>query len=128
MLLILWYAGIPILIFIAGLQKIDPSLYEAAAMDGASPWMRFFKITLPSIVPFMGISIVYIVVSMSLYVEPGGILDLTRIHMLVGSPDSGFWFGYGYAAAIAWLYFLVMVIIILIFTRLVAERKQKGVL
>jgi ABC-type sugar transport system permease subunit len=128
MLLILWYAGIPILIFIAGLQKIDPSLYEAAAMDGASPWMRFFKITLPSIVPFMGISIVYIVVSMSLYVEPGGILDLTRIHMLVGSPDSGFWFGYGYAAAIAWIYFLVMVIIILIFTRLVAERKQKGVL
>jgi ABC-type sugar transport system permease subunit len=48
--------------------------------------------------------------------------------MLVGSPDSGFWFGYGYAAAIAWIYFLVMVIIILIFTRLVAERKQKGVL
>jgi ABC-type sugar transport system permease subunit len=125
MLLILWYAGIPILIFLAGLQKIDPSLYEAASMDGASPWMRFWKITLPSIVPFMGISIVYIVVSMSLYVEPGGILDLTRTHMLVGAPDSAFWFGYGYAAAIAWIYFFIMVIIILIFTRLVTERKQK---
>jgi ABC-type sugar transport system permease subunit len=128
MLLILWYAGIPILIFLAGLQKIDPSLYEAASMDGASPWMRFWKITLPSIVPFMGISIVYIVVSMSLYVEPGGILDLTRTHMLVGAPDSAFWFGYGYAAAIAWIYFFIMVIIILIFTRLVTERKQKVML
>jgi ABC-type sugar transport system permease subunit len=125
MLLILWYAGIPILIFLAGLQKIDPSLYEAASMDGASPWMRFWKITLPSIVPFMGISIVYIVVSMSLYVEPGGILDLTRIHMLVGAPDSAFWFGYGYAAAIAWIYFILMVIIILIFTRLTTERKPR---
>jgi len=125
MLLILWYAGIPILIFLAGLQKIDPSLYEAAAMDGASPWMRFWKITLPSLMAFMGISIVYVVVSMSLFVESGGILDLVRTHLLVGAPDSAFWFGYGYAAAIAWIYFILMVMIILIFTTLTRERKRK---
>jgi ABC-type sugar transport system permease subunit len=123
MLLILWYAGIPILIFLAGLQKIDPSLYEAASMDGASPWMRFWKITLPSIMPFTGISIVYVVVSMSLFVQPGGLLDLTRTHMLVGAPDSAFWFGYGYAAAMAWIYFLLMVIIILVFTFLTKEKR-----
>ncbi len=127
MLLILWYAGIPILIFLAGLQKIDPSLYEAASMDGASPWMRFWKITLPSLMPFMGISIVYVVVSMSLFVEAGGILDLVRTHILVGAPDSAFWFGYGYAAAIAWVYFLLMVIIILIFTTVTRERRRKRV-
>jgi ABC-type sugar transport system permease subunit len=125
MLLILWYAGIPILIFLAGLQKIDPSLYEAASMDGASPWMRFWKITLPSLMGFMGISIVYVVVSMSLFVESGGILDLVRTHLLVGAPDSAFWFGYGYAAAIAWIYFILMVMIILIFTTLTRERKRK---
>lgn len=125
MLLILWYAGIPILIFLAGLQKIDPSLYEAASMDGASPWMRFWKITLPSLVPFMGISIVYVVVSMSLFVEPGGILDLTRTHMLVGAPDSAFWFGYGYAAAMAWVYFILMVILIAIFTAVTKEKRVK---
>ncbi|MFZ9781807.1 MAG: carbohydrate ABC transporter permease [Bacilli bacterium] len=125
MLLILWYAGIPILIFLAGLQKIDPSLYEAASMDGASPWMRFWKITLPSLIPFMGISIVYVVVSMSLFVEPGGILDLTRTHMLVGAPDSAFWFGYGYAAAMAWVYFILMVILIAIFTAITRERRMK---
>jgi ABC-type sugar transport system permease subunit len=125
MLLILWYAGIPILIFLAGLQKIDPSLYEAASMDGASPWMRFWKITLPSLMPFMGISIVYVVVSMSLFVEAGGILDLVRTHILVGAPDSAFWFGYGYAAAIAWVYFLLMVIIILIFTTITREPRRK---
>ncbi len=125
MLLILWYAGIPILIYLAGLQKIDPSLYEAASMDGASPWMRFWKITLPSLMPFTGISIVYVVVSMSLFVEPGGILDLTRTHMLVGAPDSAFWFGYGYAAAMAWVYFLCMVILILVFTSLTREKRGK---
>lgn len=125
MLLILWYAGIPILIFLAGLQKIDPSLYEAASMDGASPWMRFWKITLPSLMPFMGISIVYVVVSMSLFVEAGGILDLVRTHILVGAPDSAFWFGYGYAAAIAWVYFILMVIIILVFTTITRERRRK---
>jgi ABC-type sugar transport system permease subunit len=125
MLLILWYAGIPILIFLAGLQKIDPSLYEAASMDGASPWMRFWKITLPSIMPFTGISIVYVVVSMSLFVEPGGLLDLTRTHMLVGAPDSAFWFGYGYAAAIAWVYFLLMVLLIVVFTAITKEKRVR---
>ena len=43
MLLILWYAGIPILIFLAGLQKVDGSIYEAASIDGASPWDRFLE-------------------------------------------------------------------------------------
>jgi ABC-type sugar transport system permease subunit len=125
MLLILWYAGIPILIYLAGLQKIDPSLYEAASMDGASPWMRFWKITLPSLMPFTGISIVYVVVSMSLFVEPGGLLDLTRTHMLVGAPDSAFWFGYGYAAAMAWIYFILMVLLILIFTQITKEKRVR---
>ena len=122
MLIILWYAGIPILIYLAGLQKIDPSLYEAASMDGASPWMRFWKITLPSLMPFTGISIVYVVVSMSLFVEPDGLLELTRIHMLDGAPDSAFWFGYGYAAAMAWIYFILMVLLILLFTRITKEK------
>ncbi len=126
MLLILWYAGIPILIYLAGLQKIDPSLYEAASMDGASPWMRFWKITLPSLMPFTGISIIYVVVSMSLFVEPGGLLDLTRNHMLVGAPDSAFWFGYGYAAAMAWIYFILMVVLILFFMRLTREKRGKS--
>jgi ABC-type sugar transport system permease subunit len=125
MLLILWYAGIPILIYLAGLQKIDPSLYEAASMDGASPWMRFWKITLPSLLPFTGISIVYVVVSMSLFVEPAGLLDLTRTHMLVGAPDSAFWFGYGYAAAMAWIYFILMVLLILLFTRVIKEKRVR---
>ena len=125
MLLILWYAGIPILIFLAGLQKIDISIYEAAAIDGASPWDRFWKITLPSIQPLISVAIIYIVVSMSLFVESGGILDMAKLHMLVGAPDSNFWHGYGYAASIAWVYFFLMVIIMSIFVGILSIRRKE---
>jgi ABC-type sugar transport system permease subunit len=125
MLLVLWYAGIPILIFLAGLQKVDGSIYEAASIDGASPWDRFWKITLPSIKPLISVAIIYIVVSMSLFVEPEGILDLARTHMLVGAPDSAFWFGYGYAAAIAWVYFLLMVILMVVFIAITAPGRKE---
>ncbi len=125
MLLILWYAGIPILIFLAGLQKIDSSIYEAASIDGASPWDRFWKITLPSIQPLVAVVVIYIVVSMSLFVEAGGILDMARTHMLVGAPDSNFWHGYGYSAAIAWVYFFLMVIIMGIFVGILSIRRKE---
>ena len=126
LLLVLWYAGIPILIFLAGLQKIDKSVYEAADIDGASPWDRFWKITLPGISSLISVAVIYIVVTMSLFVESGGILELTRSHMLVGAPDSQFWFGYGYAAAIAWIYFIFMVIIMSVFVLILRGRKEKA--
>jgi ABC-type sugar transport system permease subunit len=126
LLLVLWYAGIPILIFLAGLQKIDKSVYEAADIDGASPWDRFWKITLPGISSLISVAVIYIVVTMSLFVESGGILELTRSHMLVGAPDSQFWFGYGYAAAIAWIYFIFMVIIMSVFVLILSGRKEKA--
>ena len=125
MLLVLWYSGIPILIFLAGLQKIDGSIYEAASIDGASPWDRFWKITLPSIKPLITVAVIYVVVSMSLFVEPGGILELARTHMIAGGPDSTFYFGYGYAAAIAWTYFILMVLIMLIFVGLLSIRRRE---
>jgi len=125
MLFILWYAGIPILIFLAGLQKINQETYEAAAVDGASVWDTFWKITLPSIKPLISVNIIYIVVSMSLYVETGGILDLARTHMLSGTKESLLWLGYGYAAAIAWIYFILMVIVILLFVGLISIRKRR---
>ncbi|MBI3242547.1 MAG: sugar ABC transporter permease [Chloroflexi bacterium] len=50
-ILILWFSGVQILIYLSSLQKIDKSIYEAAAIDGASAWESFWKITLPSIFP-----------------------------------------------------------------------------
>src|SRR5690606_19449287 len=46
-ILILWFSGVQILIYLSSLQKIDRSVYEAASIDGASSWEIFWKIILP---------------------------------------------------------------------------------
>ncbi|MCO1576940.1 sugar ABC transporter permease [Crossiella sp. SN42] len=43
--------GYPVVIFMSGLQRVDPALYEAADLDGASWWRRFWHITVPHIRP-----------------------------------------------------------------------------
>ncbi len=55
-------SGVQILIFLAGLQTISPSLYEASHMDGATSWENFWKITLPMISPLILVNAVYTVV------------------------------------------------------------------
>ncbi|MBN3490398.1 sugar ABC transporter permease [Acholeplasma equirhinis] len=126
LLLVLWYAGIPILIFLAALQKIDKSIYEASSIDGASPWDNFWKITLPSIKPFISINVVYVVVSMSSFVEPGGILNLTQIHMIFGSSLDVNWHGYGYAASMAWIYFILMVVVMGFYVGLLSIKRKES--
>ena len=44
-----WSIGLPMMLFIAGLQQIPGDIYEAAALDGASRWTTFWRITLPSL-------------------------------------------------------------------------------
>src|SRR4029078_8447677 len=46
-----WVTGYYPVIYLAGLQDIPPELYEAAAIDGASGWRRFWSITLPPLLP-----------------------------------------------------------------------------
>jgi raffinose/stachyose/melibiose transport system permease protein len=47
------------MLYIAGLQSIDRNLYEAAAIDGASPWQRFRFITLPGLSPMIKLSVFF---------------------------------------------------------------------
>ncbi|WP_336922842.1 carbohydrate ABC transporter permease [Aquipuribacter sp. SD81] len=57
--LAVWQAtAFNIIIYLAGLQTVDPDLYEAAAIDGASPWRRFWSITFPLIAGFFTINMV----------------------------------------------------------------------
>lgn len=59
---IVMMSGVQILIFLAGLQGISPSLYEASQMDGATGWENFWKITFPLISPLILVNSVYTVV------------------------------------------------------------------
>lgn len=59
---VMFNCGIPMMIYMAALQGISPSLYEASAVEGATAWDNFWKITLPMITPTILINLVYIIV------------------------------------------------------------------
>ncbi|MFC5404774.1 carbohydrate ABC transporter permease [Cohnella soli] len=105
--LILWYSGVQIIIFIAGLQTIGRTVYEAATIDGASPWETFWKITLPAISPFIVLNILYTIVD--LFTFPfSPILSWISWNMSNSST------GYGYASALGWIYFTSVFLLIMI--------------
>lgn len=60
LVVIVWkYFGFHMMLYIAGLQSIDRSLYEAAAIDGASAWQRFRFITVPGLAPMIRLSVFF---------------------------------------------------------------------
>jgi ABC-type sugar transport system permease subunit len=59
---VLWRTGVQILIFIAGLKSIDPTLYEVGQVDGASRWSMFWKITLPMLSPVILVCTIYTII------------------------------------------------------------------
>ena len=105
--LILWRSGIQILLFLAGLQGISSSLYEAAKVDGASDWEVFWKITLPMLSPIFLVNIIYSIVD-SFTDRFNPMLNLIRSAAFTGQ------FKLGYAAALGWVYFLVVFLILLV--------------
>jgi ABC-type sugar transport system permease subunit len=106
-ILILWFSGVQILIYLASLQKIDRSIYEAAAIDGASAWEAFWKITLPSLSTTTVIIAFYTIITLSHFSENKVI---RYIYGQTYSVDGGF----GYASAMSFIYFLVLVLLLVI--------------
>ncbi len=104
-ILILWFSGVQILIFLASLQKIDQSIYEAAAIDGASAWEAFWKITLPSLGGTMLIVAFYTIITLSHFSENPVIKYIYSQTYAVGG-------GIGYASAMSFLYFFVLVLLL----------------
>ncbi|MFC5530506.1 carbohydrate ABC transporter permease [Cohnella yongneupensis] len=99
--LILWYSGVQIIIFLAGRQTLASSLYESARIDGASPWAIFWKITLPAMVPFIMLNLIYTVVDMFTF-------PFNPIIKLIGVGN------YGYNSALAWIYFSIIIVFLLL--------------
>ncbi|MGL4589282.1 MAG: carbohydrate ABC transporter permease [Mycoplasmatales bacterium] len=104
---ILWYSGISILIFLVIMQRINPDLYEAADMDGATSWEKFWKVTLPELKVGITINIIYLVVFMATF-EGNSVIKLIKENIFDVKR------GLGYAAMQSWLYTLVMLVILLI--------------
>jgi multiple sugar transport system permease protein len=112
--------GFYMIIFIAGLEEIPRDYYEAAKIDGANPWQRFWGITMPLLRPT---SFFVIVVNIAAAIAGGQVVDLT-IAMTSGGPaksttlatyyvyQQAFEIGdYGYAAAAASVVVLALVVL-----------------
>lgn len=98
-------SGVQILIFLAGLQSISPSVYEASYIEGASGWEIFWKVTFPMISPLIIVNLVYTVIDT--FTAPYNlIMRMIRDTALKGTTDLGG------SAAMAWIYFVVMAVLL----------------
>ena len=95
---VLWKSGVQIVLFLAGLQGISGSLYEAARVDGATEWEMFWKITLPMITPIILMNLVYTIVA---FFTDGTNPMVDYIYKVNFTNQQ-----YEYAAAMSWIYFI----------------------
>jgi ABC-type sugar transport system permease subunit len=116
----LWFSGVQILIFLSGLQKVDRSIYEASSVDGASAWQKFWKITIPTIKPFIFLCALYTVVHISNS-------PLNPIITLIQDAMFSLIRGFGFAAATTWLYFFLVVAVVFFYYMVLGRTSEKEV-
>jgi len=120
-LMSLWSVGSSMIVNLAGLQGIPTELYEAASIDGATWWHRFWKVTLPMLSPVMFFNLVMGVIGSFQYftnayvMTGGGPGRATLFYNLYLYNNAFLYYKMGYASALAW----VMFVIILVFTLLI---------
>jgi len=117
-IMILWFSGIQILIFLAALQKISPSLYEAAKIDGGSGWECFWKITLPTIKPVILVNLVYTLITLA-NDSNNTVIELIMLNVFDGRR------GYGFATAMAWMYTVIIALMLGFIALFFIEREDK---
>jgi multiple sugar transport system permease protein len=112
----LWGFGGPAIIFLAGLKNIPTYLYEAADIDGASKWQKFWKITIPQLTPTIFFNFIMSVIGSfqtftQAYVMTNGGPEYSTLFYYYYLYDQAFGsFKMGYASALAWFLFLIIFI------------------
>ncbi|HHX44062.1 MAG TPA: sugar ABC transporter permease [Chloroflexi bacterium] len=128
--------GFPMLIFLAGLTDIPPHLYDAAQVDGANGWQRFWKITLPLLRPtLLFVLVTQFISRLQEFGIPYTMVGITTQY----TGASGFhhwtvivylfqvawhWYRMGYGSALAFALAAVIVVITAILFRLLGRRLQ----
>ena len=107
-------SGVQILIFLAGLQSISPSLYEASSMEGATAWENFWKITFPMISPIILVNSVYTIIDLFTN-ETNEMMQDIKIAIFTDIK-------YGYGSAMAWIYFICIALILVIVGGLISRK------
>jgi multiple sugar transport system permease protein len=110
----LWGVGGGMIIYLAGLQSIPEHLYEAAEIDGANAWRRFWAVTVPMMTPtiffnlVMGLINSFQVFTTAYVATGGGPVNSTLFYMLYLYRRSFQDFRMGYASSLAWILFIIV--------------------
>jgi multiple sugar transport system permease protein len=124
-LLALWIIGGQVVLYLAGLQDVPQELYDAAAVDGANAWHRFWAVTLPMMTPVIFYHLVTSVIGAFQFFEipfimtggtgaPSNTLLFYSIYLF---KNAFAYFKMGYASAMAWIMFVAILTITLIIFR-----------
>ncbi len=119
-----WSLGNPIVIYLAGLQNIPESLYEAAEIDGAGSLAKLWHITLPMLSPTIFFNVTVGLIQVFQYFVPayvmtsGGPQGATMFYSLYAYQVAFDDFRMGYASALAWVLFLVVLVATMLSFRL----------
>jgi len=100
-------SGIQILIFLAALQTVSPSIYESAKVEGATGWETFWKITLPMISPQVLVVAIYSIIDSFVNLNNDMIMYLQNLSLSQ--------LRFGYACATSWIYLLLVAVIVCVF-------------
>lgn len=117
---VIYSGGIQMLLFLAGLQGIASSLYEAAEVEGATAWESFWKITLPLMTPVILINVVYTIVDCFTSSQNAVMQQvMTGLEIL----------RFGESAAMLWVYCVLVLIVLglvfLLFRRVTGDRERR---
>lgn len=119
----IWSTGNAVVIFLAGLQDVPRSLYEAATVDGANAWQRFRNVTIPMSTPvilfnlFIGFINAFQEFTSAQLITNGGPANATLFYSLYLYRQAFQFLRMGKASALAWILFLMVVIFSLILFR-----------
>ncbi len=129
----LWGVGNAVVIYLAGLQNVPQALYEAADLDGASPWSKTWHVTLPMISPVIQFNVVMgIIGSFQVFTIPyimfsGGGPDRSAYFYSMYLFDNAFIYQrMGYASAMGWVMFLIIFLLTMLFLRLSESKVHYG--
>lgn len=122
-LMSLWGVGAGAIIYLAGLQGIPTDLYEAAEVDGARGWDRFWAITIPMMTPVLFFQLVTgLIAALQIFTQAfimtdGGPNNATLFLLLYLYRNAFQYFRMGYASALAWVLFAYILVLTLILFR-----------
>lgn len=124
-----WAVGQPMILFLAALEGVSPTLYEAAQVDGAGKTRQFITITLPMISPTILLNLIIVMIQQFQMLAPiivitgGGPVNATYLYSYVEYDNAFKYLKMGFASALSWF----MLVIILALAMIIFKSSKRWV-